>query len=561
MLTSITLSQFALADEMTVEIADGFNVLTGETGAGKSLLLDALAVCLGERADASQVRYGCDKAEIIAMFDCQFGSPEAQWLHEHELSDPEAGDIQEIVIRRVIFANGRSKAWINGRPSSIAELKNLGRLLVLIYSQHSQQQLLDPPYPRQWLDRYSGLQQQALEVSNAYKSWQQSVRRYQEAQQESHSRLEKIAQLEFNLQDVEEILNLNYEDIEQRYDVMSHHESLMTDCHAMLQALDDDDHNLLQQLAQLIRRAEEQQTRSPALQQVYSNLLNAQSELEDATATIRQFVDKQSFDEAEMAQLDEQLGLFHRLARKYRLQPQELAAQYDTWQQQLEQLQELQNPEILAQQLESAQQRFMDLAQQLDVARQSVATDVAAKLTEKVKTLALPEAYFEFEFEPLPQPSSDGLNLIKLMFSANKGIPPQPLARVASGGELSRIALVMQVMNATKTEAEVLVFDEIDVGISGGTAEIVGRMLVDLSQHVQILCITHQAQVAAQSDQHLLVQKRQTDPASSQIVSLDEDARILEIARMSGGVEISAATLSHAKQLRQLKFNPHTHQH
>ena len=175
-------------------------------------------------------------------------------------------------------------------------------------------------------------------------------------------------------------------------------------------------------------------------------------------------------------------------------------------------------------------------------------------MTEQVKPLALPEAYFEFKFEPMEPANAEGLSFIQLLFTANKGIPAQPLARVASGGELSRIALVMQVMNAEKTEAEVLVFDEIDVGISGGTAEVVGRLLADLAQHVQLLCITHQAQVAAQSDQHLLVKKQQTDPASSTIIELDEAQRILELARMSGGVEISETTLQHAKQLRQLKF-------
>lgn len=190
----------------------------------------------------------------------------------------------------------------------------------------------------------------------------------------------------------------------------------------------------------------------------------------------------------------------------------------------------------------------------LDQIRREAAIPLAKQLTEQVKPLALPEAYFEFRFDALEQPTAEGLSFIQLLFTANKGIPAQPLARVASGGELSRIALVMQVMNAEKTEAEVLVFDEIDVGISGGTAEIVGRLLGGLAQHVQILCITHQAQVAAQSDQHLLVKKLQTDPASSTIIELDEDERIQELARMTGGVEISNTTLQHARQLRQLKF-------
>lgn len=550
MLTNISLHNFALADQLAIDIESGFNVLTGETGAGKSLLLDALSACLGERSDAAQVRFGQDKAEVIATFSYQNNSPEASWLQEHELID-ESG---EIIIRRVIFANGRSKAWINGRPTSISELKMLGRLLVLLYSQHSQQQLLDPPYPKQWLDRYAGLQEQAQCLKQAYQQWQKSKKIYQDALDAQHSRVAKLEQLQHQIEDIEPLLDIQYADIEQEYDRLSHHESMMQDCQSMLYALDDGEQNILQELNSILRRAEAQQTRSPQLAQIYTALLNAQSELEDASTQLSQFIDRQSFDPERMAELNTQLEQFHRLARKYRTQPTALFDEYQMWLVELEQLQALEHPEQLAAQVEQAEQHFLALATQLNQVRMDVATDIAAKLTEQVKTLALPEAHFEFKFEALDEPNADGLSFIQLLFSANKGIPPQPLARVASGGELSRIALVMQVMNASKAEAEVLVFDEIDVGISGGTAEIVGRLLADLAQHVQILCITHQAQVAAQSDQHLLVAKQQTDPASSTIYALSEEQRIDELARMSGGVEINATTLEHAKQLRNLKF-------
>lgn len=553
MLNNISLHNFALADQLSIDIEAGFNVLTGETGAGKSLLLDALSACLGERSDASQIRFGHEKAEAIATFNYQENSPEAEWLNEHELLD-ESG---EIIIRRVIFANGRSKAWINGRPTSMSELKTLGRLLVLLYSQHSQQQLLDPPYPKQWLDRYSGLSDQTQQVKLAYQTWQKSQRLYREALQAQHSRAANIEQLRLQIEDIEPLLDIPYQDIEQEYDRLSHHETMMQDCSALIYGLDESEQNLLQELGTLLRRAEAQQSRSPQLEQVYNSLVNAQSELEDAASALRQFIDRQSFDPERMEQLNQLLEQFHRLARKYRTQPDQLLQQYEQWQQQLEQLNELENPEYLAQQVEQNQQYFLELAQQLDQNRKAVAIDIAAKLTEQVKPLALPEAHFEFKFEPLEEPNADGLSTVQLLFTANKGIPAQPLARVASGGELSRIALVMQVMNATKTDAEVLVFDEIDVGISGGTAEIVGRLLADLAKHVQILCITHQAQVAAQSDQHLLVKKQQTDPASSTIISLDEDQRIQELARMSGGLEINETTLNHAKQLRKLKFTSH----
>ncbi len=294
--------------------------------------------------------------------------------------------------------------------------------------------------------------------------------------------------------------------------------------------------------------------RSEQLAEIYNSLLNAQSEMDDATANLRQFIDRQSFDPERMDLLNSQLEIFHRLARKYRTQPEHLQQDYLNWQTELEQLHQLENPETLAEQVDLSYQAFLNKAQYLDQIRREAALPLAKHLTEQVKQLALPEAYFEFKFEPLEQASAEGLSFIQLLFTANKGMPAQPLARVASGGELSRIALVMQVMNAEKTESEVLVFDEIDVGISGGTAEMVGRLLADLAQHVQILCITHQAQVAAQSDQHLLVKKRQTDPASSTIISLAEEQRIDELARMTGGMEINDTTLQHAKQLRQLKF-------
>lgn len=550
MLTHLNLINFALADNLAIDINQGFNVLTGETGAGKSLLLDALSACLGERTDTNYVRYGSEKADITAVFSYQEHSPEAEWLKTHELDD-ESGEIH---LRRVIFATGRSKAWINGRPSSLSELKEVGRLLVQLYSQHSQQQLLEPPYPKHWIDRYSNFYQPAQDVRNAYSTWQKNIRTHQAAIDAQANRLQRIGTLELQIEELEELVQIDYKEIEQEFDRLSHHEHIMQDCSYSINVLDESEQNIGQEISSIIRRLESHAGRSEQLSEIYNSLINAQSEIDDATANLRQFIDRQSFDPERMDELNTQLEVFHRLARKYRIQPDELKQQYETWQHELEQLHQLEDPETLAEQVEQSHQVFIEKAQHLDQIRRDAAEPLAKQLTEQVKQLALPEAHFEFKFEPLEQVSAEGLSFIQLLFTANKGIPPQPLARVASGGELSRIALVMQVMNAEKTDAEVLVFDEIDVGISGGTAEIVGRLLGSLGQHVQILCITHQAQVAAQSDQHLLVKKLQTDPASSTIVELEEDQRILELARMTGGIEISETTLQHAKQLRQLKF-------
>ncbi|MBP8027060.1 MAG: DNA repair protein RecN [Acinetobacter sp.] len=553
MLTHLTLINFALADHLAIDIEQGFNVLTGETGAGKSLLLDALSACLGERTDTNYVRFGHDKADVTAIFSYQAHSAEAEWLTSHELDD-ESGEIH---LRRVIFATGRSKAWINGRPSSLSELKEIGRLLVQLYSQHSQQQLLEPPYPKHWLDRYSNFYQPAQAVREAYSTWQKDIRQHQAALDAQATRQQRIETLALQLEELEEITQIDYKEIEQEFDRLSHHEHIMQDCSYSLDALDEAEQNITQDISTIIRRLESHAGRSEQLSEIYNSLLNAQSEIEDATANLRQFIDRQSFNPERVEELNAQLEIFHRLARKYRTQPEQLKQDYQTWQTELEQLHQLEDPETLAEQVALSHQDFLAKAQHLDEIRRAAALPLAKKLTEQVKQLALPEAYFEFKFEPLEQATAEGFSFIQLLFTANKGIPAQPLARVASGGELSRIALVMQVMNAEKTESEVLVFDEIDVGISGGTAEMVGRLLADLAQHVQILCITHQAQVAAQSDQHLLVKKRQTDPASSTIINLTEEQRIDELARMTGGVEINDTTLQHAKQLRQLKFQYH----
>jgi len=270
MLTHLTLINFALADHLAIDIDQGFNVLTGETGAGKSLLLDALSASLGERTDTNYVRYGADKADITAVFSYEPHSPEASWLQQHELDD----DTGEIHLRRVIFATGRSKAWINGRPSSLSELKELGRLLVQLYSQHSQQQLLEPPYPKHWLDRYSNFAQPAQQVKEAYSNWQQK--------------------------------------------------HIMQDCSYALNTLDEAEQNINQELSVLIRRLESHAGRSEQLAEIHNSILNAQSELEDATANLRQFIDRQSYDPERMEELNAQLEVFHRFARKYRTQPEAL---------------------------------------------------------------------------------------------------------------------------------------------------------------------------------------------------------------------------------------------
>ncbi len=546
MLISMSLQNFALIDTLTLDFAAGFTVLTGETGAGKSILLDALSACLGERLDAKAVRFGQEKAELGACFDLTYLPHIQEWLLAHQL--PQA---ERLTLRRVINTSGRGKLWINGQAASLSDARKLGQLIVQLHSQHSQQQLLNPQFARQWLDAAARLQEQAKDVRAAYYTWQALQKTELEARAQQADRQRQLAQLHEHIEDVIGLADLHYQQLEQEHDHLTHFETLMQEGGILLNTLADDEQALLPALQQCLRRSEAQAERAQTLATVSSHIASAQAELEEAAHLLRQFTSKQEFDPARLMWLDEQLGEFHRLARKYRVQPADLTQQLDLWQTQLQELEALDDPQQLAAQVQAAKQQYQHVAQSLDDARQAAAPGLTRQLAEHVRPLALPEAEFKVQFEPINGGSADGLSTLQLLFSANRGMPPQPMHRIASGGELSRIALVMQVMNAQFAAAPVLVFDEVDVGISGGTAEIVGRLLAKLGETVQVICITHQAQVAAQGHQHLQVEKHQAEQATSLIRALTEAERILELARMSGGLEINASTLAHAEHLRK----------
>ncbi len=553
MLTRLSLQNFTLARDVVLDLHAGFTVLTGETGAGKSILLDGLAACLGERMDAQSVRFGADKADITAQFDLQRSDAARVWLSERELLDID--DDNEVRLRRVILSEGRSKAWINGTPTSLGELRELGELLVQLYGQHSQQLLLKPDYPMNWLDTAAQLQPQVENVRGLYKSWQSLVKQQQSALQEREALLARQALLNSQIEDAQPLIHHDYANLEQEHDRLSHFEGMMLDTAALLEGLDDAEDNVLSRLGSLLRRAEMQASRAQALEAVATGISTAQTELQEAVSTLRQFADEQVLDPERLAQIDELLGEFHRLARKYRTTPDALKQEYESWEAELLKLDDLADADSLQIKVEQAELVFHAAAFQLDQARQTASKPLIQSLTDQIKPLALPEARFEFEFLPVAA-SANGVSQIRLLFSANRGVPLQPLAKVASGGELSRIALVMQVMIAAHAEAPVLVFDEVDVGISGGTAEVVGRLLRTLGDDVQVLCITHQPQVAAQGHQHILVEKQQGEQAASHLRQLSDDERVSELARMSGGVEINEATLSHARGLLSSRLNP-----
>lgn len=546
MLSSLHLQQFGLIEQQEIEFAPGFTVITGETGAGKSILLDALAVCLGGRCDAQQVRFGAERADVTASFELAADSPVHTWLAERELDD---GDF--LHLRRVILAGGRSKSWINGRPASLSDLRALGTQLVDLHSQHTQQQLLSAAYARDWLDHAAGLSEPASLLRRLYRQWQSHLSQQQQALAAQASRVERLRLLHDQLEELEPLLGLDYRTIEQEHDRLSHFEQMMQDCAVLLEGLDGESGGLSGALAGLLRRAEAQSGRATALQHISSQLQGAQELVGDAVRELRHFIAQQEFDPARQALLDGQIQEFHRLARKYRTPPEALLALQAQWLAETQTLEALSDPQALADQVAAAERAYRLAAQKLDQARQDAAGALTEQLRQQVVPLSLPEARFEFEFQPLPQPGAEGLHQVQLLFSANRGMPLQPLARVASGGELSRIALAMQVMNASQRTRSILVFDEVDVGISGRTAEAVGHLLRQLGERLQVISITHQAQVAAQGHHHLQVEKFQGEQATSVIQPIQGESRVAELARMSGGAAISESTLAHARTLLQ----------
>ncbi|MDO5650672.1 MAG: DNA repair protein RecN [Moraxella sp.] len=548
MLASLSLHQFALIEHNEISFADGFNVVTGETGAGKSLILDALSLCVGGRADSSMVRHGANTADIYAEFE--LSDMLKMWFDEHA-RDWNDG---QLLIRRQLSNNGRSKAWINGLPASINELKNLGALLVNIHSQHAGLELLKPQFIIDWLDDVGGLLDKRQATLHAYHTWHTKKREAEVLAQQAGARLDKIDLLTAKLGDIEPLRSLDISAIESEYDELSNREELIQNALNAAYLLDNDEDTPAASdlIAKAVRLCEDGSEISPTFAKALERLTEAAEAIDDAASLLADYADGASADPERLDELNTIISLAHRLSSKHRLPIAELIAQAGDWQTELDELHAMPDAPALQAQVEEAYRTFIDAATALHDARLHVAHDLAKKLQQSLAPLALPNASCEFVFTKRQAHAYNGMGLyeIELLFSANVGMPKQPLHKIASGGELSRMALTMQVMAAgTQESLPLLVFDEVDVGISGGTAQIVGEMLRSLGKHQQLLAITHQAQVAAAAHQHLLVHKAHDEHTQSHISVLDGAAQIDELARMSGGVDITDTTRAHAKSL------------
>lgn len=553
MLVSLTLNNLALIDEHEIGFDEGFNVITGETGAGKSLILDALSLCVGERADAGLVRHGTQEACVFAQFDITDNEQVTQWFATNERTLEE----DTLLIRRKIGSNGRSKSWINGVPASISELKSLGGILVNIHSQHAGLELLKPQFVLDWLDKMGGLHTLKQATKQAYQDYQTLFKQAIDIKNQSAQRADRIALLSTKLADIEPLLAVDLVQVESEYDELSNLEMLMQGAVQAVGNLDNDGDmpSVNQLITQAIKICDNHGDKSKVFAECSQLLTIAQESIDEVVAKLSDYAEQSLPDEARLDELNTLLALAHRLANKYHTPITELVAQADTWQQELDVLEAMPDNDILDAQVTKQYEHYLALATELDQARQKVAPNVCQELQKKLALLALPNVHCQFAFDKKQekQYNTHGIHDINLLFSANKGIPPQPLHKVASGGELSRIALVMQVMTSAQDASQMaqptLVFDEVDVGISGGTAQVVGELLRHLGRHQQLLAITHQAQVAAAAHRHILVYKEHGEQTTSKLSVITGEAQIDELARMSGGIVVTEATKAHVKSL------------
>ncbi|WP_028695115.1 DNA repair protein RecN [Pseudomonas cremoricolorata] len=551
MLVHLSIRNYAIVEHLDLELARGMSVITGETGAGKSIMLDALGLALGDRTDNGVVRPGADKADILATFDLVDIPEAASWLADRDLEHD-----GPCILRRVITAEGRSRGYINGTPCPLADLKALGELLIDIHSQHEHQSLLKADTHRRLLDEYAGAIDLARQVQLAAQRWRQTR---QELERLSNSGDEQRARQQLLSYQLEELDNLGLgehelEQIEQEHKNLTNAEALFGICRQVIdQCSESDSGNVLSALTSSLNRLGAVSNAPHALGEAVNLLSSAQIQVEEAVGELNRFLDNFDADPARLQSLEERLDTIYTLARKHRVHPTELP---HLQQRLLEELEGLnasdESLERLGEELAAFAKHYQEKAKQLSELRATAAVQLAGAVEQEIQRLGMPGGRFRIELTPLGNHdlSPHGLEQIELLVSANPGQPLKALAKVASGGELSRISLAIQVITAQTSRIPTLVFDEVDVGIGGPTAEIVGQLLRRLGERGQVLTVTHLPQVAAQGHHHLFVHKvRKDDSTHTAVAHLGRRERVEEVARMLGGIDLTKESLAHARKM------------
>ncbi|WP_166263244.1 DNA repair protein RecN [Marinobacter caseinilyticus] len=550
MLTQLTVSNYAIAERVELQFDRGMTALTGETGAGKSIVLDALGLAMGGRADAGAVRHGAKRADITATFDVSRIPDAKTWLERHDLDDE-----THCILRRVISKDGRSRAYINGQPCPLGHLRDLGSELMDIHSQHQHQSLLSKDTHRKLLDEFAGVEALGDQTRAAWKDWHKTKSRLSERQQNAE---ESEARLQLLRYQVEELDRLALEPEEQSR--LEHEQAQLSHADDVLQRSQqaallctEDDSSAADMVRQALNHLEQLPVEVPALKETLQMLNEAHIQLTEAGDNLRHFVEDYDADPQRLTEVEARLSAMYQMARKHRIQPEELTEFHQRLADELASLDQGEGSiEQLEADLDGQLGVYNQLAGQLSEQRQQAAAELDQKIALELSELSMPSVQFitHLNTQPDAEPSAHGHEDIEFLVSANPGQPARPLAKVASGGELSRISLAIQVVVAQTSTTPTLVFDEVDVGIGGGTAEVVGRLLRTLGSDGQVLCVTHLPQVAAQCHQHLFVSKfTQHDATYSKIEILDDSGRVSEVARMLGGVDMTDQTIAHAREM------------
>lgn len=548
MLTHLSVRHFATVDALELEPGKGLTVISGETGAGKSIIMDALGLTLGERADANAVRAGCERAEVQATFDIRDCAEARQWLADREL---DADD--ECILRRTVRNDGRSRAYVNGSPVPIADVRALGDFLINIHSQHEHQSLLKKDTQRSLLDSYAGAGANADTVRQHWRQWQKAQRAHSDALAKANEQGERQDLLRFQLEELDAFALAENElsELETEQKRLGNADALIRLCQQSLASLyEGDEGTVNDMLGQCSHWLSDAAAEDSTLASVLNSVESARIQAESAADDLRHYLDKLEADPERLAFVEERLSQAWTLARKHRVRPDELYAHH---QRLSEEAGTLEHYDEHLTELETTARKGQDdyekSARALSDRRRKHAAKLATGVIKHLKTLGMPGARLDIALQPC-QPSADGNEQVEFLFTANPGQPLKALAKVASGGELSRVSLAIQVICAQTLTVPCLVFDEVDVGVGGGVAEIVGRLLRQLGEHAQVLCITHQPQVAALGHHHWHVLKQQSKTSThTQILSLDSGSRVQEVARMLGGIEITSSTLNHAQEM------------
>jgi DNA repair protein RecN (Recombination protein N) len=552
MLQTISLRDFVIVDQLELDFASGFTVLTGETGAGKSILLDALGLVLGERADSSQIREGSNRAEISALFRIE---PElvpsfGQWLDAQGF--PLEDDGQSLLLKRTVETNGRSRAFINGSVATLAQLREAGDQLVDIHGQHAHQLLLKGGAQRELLDRHAGLLPLATEVAQAFKILSDSRRRLEQAENAGQDVERERERLEWQLEELTELSPQEGEwaSIQSEHARLANGAKLIGGCQEAIEVLSDADNSLESSLSKVCANVGALAEHDPALAEINQALESASIQLDEAIHGLNRYLQQIDLDPTRLAQIEERMQALHSTARKYRAEVDELPILLQTTAERLEALTASQNIEALRAQVAQEESTYQKIAKQLSQKRQKAASELGKLVTDAMQDLSMAGGRLEIALAPLNEGGSHGLEQIEFLVAGHAGSTPRSLAKVASGGELARISLAISVITSKASFTPTLIFDEVDAGIGGAVAETVGKLLHQLGQSHQILCVTHLPQVAAQGNHHLKVSKSQTgEKTVSQVQILGRPERVEEVARMLGGATITDTTRRHAREL------------